>query len=76
MKIGRVVEPTREELAGADVERDAIDRPDVAKVLGQLRQADLGCPVCTLDHQAGSLGAVPERDVWRPGARNFPPSLP
>jgi hypothetical protein len=73
MKIGRVVEPTREELAGADVERDAIDRPDVAKVLGQLRQADLGCPVRTFDHQAR---AVPERDVWRPGARNFPPSLP
>ena len=32
----------REELAGPDVERDAVDGPDVAEVLLQVDQADLG----------------------------------
>ena len=44
----------REELAGPDVQRHAVDRADVAEVLRQVGQADLGRPGCV-------VGAVDHR---------------
>ena len=65
----------REELTGSDVEGHVVDRSDVAKVLRQIGQTDLGGAVCALGHEAASLGVGPERRAGRPGARNVTAGL-
>src|SRR6185369_1438159 len=58
----------REELAGTDVHRDAVDGADVPEMLGQVGEADFGRPIGTIDHRreprrvfGNVLGNVPDR---------------